>query len=462
MVWLTDTIIGNHIQSFTTACEPGNISNHLFSKKHMLQHILLLLFFWVMFLPFSDIASAESARNSKTAALSPTTPLPLRFVTDGTSIVDRKHKTPVFFKGIGYSPYLPNETPIYGDAPGNDSRYEEHLGLMKDMGANYIHVFPLKMPPNFFAALDKTEMVYGQDIWMWAYEEDFLAEPFFEKTMQDIKGVIDHVYAVGRPDRLVLFSVGDELQADAVVRTDTRHPEVRNYIGKHLTVTNRTPTEIALARLIDQAMEYEITRYGQRHLYCHTSWTHIGPVADRSDLEVPPKSVLTPDLADLVCLNVYSYARGVRTSPPGSVTGTTYQGYLEDLAVQTEKPIFVTQTGLSTSPFEPKSWVPGFGGHKVENVPQDFAAIWRDLKTAIGKEKFCGISFFELNDEWWKSGEDPTDSSRHDREDPEEWFGLYEVGAENRLIPKGGIPGTLRRLYGSERTPDKSSNAHKP
>jgi hypothetical protein len=232
-----------------------------------------------------------------------------------------------------------------------------------------------------------------------------------------------------------------------VVRTDSRHPEIRSYHGKHLRVDNRTPTEIALARLIDGAMEYELSRYGQRHLYCHTSWTHIGPITDRPDLEVPKENALTPDLGDLVCLNVYTYARGVRTSPPGSVTGTSYQGYLEELAAGADKPIFVTQVGLSTSPFEPKPWVPGFGGHKVEDVVKDFGAIWQDIRTAKGKEKFCGISFFELHDEWWKSGEDPTDSSRHELQDPEEWFGVYEVGTDNRLVPKGKIPETIRKIY---------------
>ena len=401
-------------------------------------------------LPLSSTASATPAENGKTSLISPATPSPKRFVTRGTELVDLKNQAPVFFKGIGYSPYLPNETPMYGAAPGDDGRYQEHVSLMKDLGVNYLHVFPLFMPPKFFTALDRTDMVYGQDIWIWAYEEDFLAESFLEKTMKDIKAVIDHTYAVGRPDRLVLFSIGDELQADAVVRTDSRHPEVRNYTGKHLTVTNRTPTEIALARLMDQAIDYELTRYGQRHLYCHTSWTHIGPIADRPDLEVPKGSVLTPDFGDMVCLNVYTYARGVRTSPPGSVTGTSYQGYLEELAAETDKPILVTQVGLSTSPFEPKAWVPGFGGHKVEDVPKAFTAIWQDIRTAKGKEKFSGIAFFELNDEWWKSGEDPTDSTRHERQDPEEWFGLYEVGADHRLVPKGEIPATLRRLFKNE------------
>jgi hypothetical protein len=413
----------------------------------MLPRKFFLVLLGMIFFPPMAFAAAGSPVQLDGTGISPETPAPPRFVVKGSTLIDRNRNSPVFFRGIGYSPYLPNETPLKGEPPGDDGRYEEHLGLMKAMSVDYLHVFPVKMPPKFFTALDKNEMFYGQDIWIWAYEEDFLAEPFLAKTMVDIKAAIDHVYKVGRPDRLVLFSVGDELQADSVVRTDTRHPEVRNFKGKHLEVSNRTPTEIALARLIDGAMDYELSQYGGRHLYCHTSWTHIGPITDRPDIEVPKENAINPNLGDLVCLNIYTYARGVRTSPPGSVTGSSYQGYLEDLAAQSTKPIFITQVGLSTSPFEPKSWVPGFGGHKVEDVPQDFTAIWQDVRTAKGKEKFCGISFFELQDEWWKSGEDPTDSTRHERQDPEEWFGLYEVGADTHLVPKGKIPETLGKLY---------------
>lgn len=393
------------------------------------------------------MALAGGDEPAKTAVIAPDTPAPSRFVIKDGALVDLTNNQPIFLRGIGYSPYLPNETPIYGDPPGDDQRYSEHIGLLRELGANYLHVFPTKMPKSFFAELDQTNLLYGQDIWIWAYEEDFLAESFLTKTMKDIQAAIDHTYAVGRPDRLVLFSIGDELQADGVIRTDTRHPKVRNYSGRHVTVTNRTPTEVALARLIDGAIDYELTRYGRRHLYCHTSWTHIGPVADRPDLEVPRESILTPDMGDLVCLNIYTYARGVRTSPPGSVTGSSYQGYLEELTAQSTKPVLITQVGLSTSPFEPKAWVPGFGGHKVQDVPDNFTAIWRDIRTAKGKDGLCGVAFFELNDEWWKSGEDPTDSTRHERQDPEEWFGLYEVGADHKLVPKGNIPETVRKLY---------------
>ncbi|MBI5462222.1 MAG: hypothetical protein HY941_08575, partial [Gammaproteobacteria bacterium] len=61
--------------------------------------------------------------------------------------------------------------------------------------------------------------------------------------------------------------------------------------------------------------------------------------------------------------------------------------------------------------------------------------------------KFAGLVFFELQDEWWKSGEDHTDSTRHEADDPEEWFGIYDIGAGNKLTPKGRIPETVRSLF---------------
>jgi len=402
---------------------------------------------WLTLMPGGDFSALAGERNATPTGILEGTPPPRRYVVEGTGIVDLVRQKPLFFKGIGYSPYLTNETPMQGLPPGNDDRYEEHMGLMREMNVNYLHVFPLHMPAKFFEALDKTDFLYGQDIWVCPHEEDFLAESFLVKSMEVIRAAIDHVYQVGRPDRLVLFSIGDELQPEAVIRTDSRHPEVRGYHGKYLSVNNRTPSEIAIARLIDMAMDYELTRYGQRHLYCHTSFTHIGPLANRPDLEVPKEHVITPDLGDLICLNVYPYARGVRTSPPGSISGSSYQGYVEELTAGSNKPVFITQVGLSTSPFEPKSWVPGFGGHRIEDVPAAFSAIWNDIKTAKGSEKICGVAFFELQDEWWKSGEDAADSSRHDREDPEEWFGIYEIGPDHRLHPKGRIPETIKKLY---------------
>ncbi|WP_054692574.1 hypothetical protein [Desulfosarcina cetonica] len=232
---------------------------------------------------------------TKTMRIDAHTPAPTRFVVrDGVLVDLRQAGQAVFFRGMGYSPYHPGETPLYGDPPGNDGRYARDLAIMQAMGVNYLHVFPQRMPANFFTALDETGMAYGQDVWIWPYQGDLLDPAYQAKTLADIRMVIDHTYTTGRPDRLVLFSIGDELQASSVIQTDAAHPLVRDYHGKHLTLTRRTPSEIAMAMLVDGAMDYELARYGRRHLYCHTSWTHIGPLADRPDLEVEQKSVLVP------------------------------------------------------------------------------------------------------------------------------------------------------------------------
>ena len=134
---------------------------------------------------------------------------------------------------------------------------------------------------------------------------------------------------------------------------------------------------------------------------------------------------------------------------------------LEELAARVDMPVLVTQVGVSTSPIEPKHWVPGFGGHRVEDVPETYRSVWRDIRTAKGHETFAGLVFFELHDEWWKSGEDRTDPHRHEPEDPEEWFGIYAIGKDNRLVPKGEIPSTVRGLFSAPGTAEVGTGPRK-
>lgn len=413
-----------------------------FGRNWTVKGLSLWLLSWAIFL-----SSSEAQATGKTADIHPDTPQPRRFIVRGTTLIDQAGKQPVFFHGMGYSPYLKGETPQHGAGPGNDTRYPGHLALLKKMGVDYLHVFPLRMPTNFFTALDDTTLVYGQDIWIDPFAPDILDEKYLAATLKNIKQVIDHTYAIGRPERLVLFSIGDELQAATVERTNALHPSVRDYRGKHLTVTGRTASEVALARLIDEAMDYELSHYGQRHLYCHTSWTHIGPLANRPDLDIQPQHVLVPDMGDLICMNIYTYAHGVLTSPPGSVTGTNFQGYLEEMAATSDKPILITQVGFSTSPIMPKPEVVDYGGQKPAKIAKIFRSVWRDIRTARHRDHFSGLVFFEFQDEWWKIGWTPDDENLHETGDPEEWFGLYEIGKDNKLIPKGDLPEVVRQLF---------------
>ncbi|MDD5641750.1 MAG: hypothetical protein PHX53_08885 [Syntrophales bacterium] len=368
------------------------------------------------------------------------------FSVSGTDLIYTPAGTRIFLKGIGYSPFLPGETPVWGANLPNDQRYADHLQIIKGLNCNFVHAFPQFMPENFFTALDQTDLFYAQDIYVNGYADDILDDTFQSDTITHIKKVIDHTHALGRPERLVFFSVGDEINAGTIYRTDTRHPTVRNFNGNYINLTDRTPSEVAIAKLIDAAITYELQTYGVKHLYCHTSWTHIGPVK-RPDLEVSEDSIFFPDFGDIICMNIYTYARGVISSPPGSVTGTTYQGYLEDLIAISSKPIIITQVGLSTSPIVPNPGIPEFGGNDYQKVASVYAQVWRDVRTAKGSRTINGLAWFEFMDEWWKTG-DVDDELSHEDNDPEEWFGIYELQADKKsLSPKGGIPKTVQRLF---------------
>ena len=91
---------------------------------------------------------------AKTSILTPETPAPLRFFTKGDAVFDLRHPdAPVFFRGMGYSPYRIGENPLKGAAPKDDGRFSQDLSMMKDMGVNYLHVFPRAMPTGFFSSI---------------------------------------------------------------------------------------------------------------------------------------------------------------------------------------------------------------------------------------------------------------------------------------------------------------------
>lgn len=203
------------------------------------------------------------------------------FGVRGGRLIDLITNETIFLKGVGYSPFFPGETPKWGANLPNDNRYLSHLSMITGLNANFLLVFPQFMPQNFFAAMDETGLLYAQDIYVDGYTDDLLNENFQSTTIEHSKKVIDHTYSVGRPDKLVFFSVGDEINAGTIFRTDTRHPDVKNFDGNHIHLSNRTPSEVAIAKLMDAAITYEYSRYGLKHLYTHTSWTHIGPVANR-------------------------------------------------------------------------------------------------------------------------------------------------------------------------------------
>lgn len=367
------------------------------------------------------------------------------FAVNGTTLL--RNNSPFFIKGLDYGGWPIGYSPHYTESFPDDSElFRKDFDLISGLGANFVVVYPQLMPRSFFDELSRKELFYSRDIYIDGYTEDLHDSIFKKNSENQIKKVIDNTYTNGNPNRLVFFSVGDEVNAGTIFRTDTRHPEIREFNGNFINMTG-TPSEVAIAELVDFAKSYESTTYGTTHLYTHSSWTHIGPVRG-PDLEVSEDSIFFADFGDLIAMNIYTYARGVKSSNGGSVTNRPFQGYLEELGDLVTKPIVITQTGLSTSPIAPNPQIPEFGGNTTEEQASTLRQSWEDLTTARNKEKYAGICFFEFSDEWWKGpiGDPPAatrDPFFQESDDPEEWFGIYTINRE----PKGNVPQTLKDIF---------------
>jgi hypothetical protein len=351
---------------------------------------------------------------------------------------------PSFLKGIVYSPYYPGE--IGGELLLNDDRYFDHLNKIKDLGANVVSVFPEKTPPNFFSALEKADLFYVPIININLYDgtdnSDLLSSSYQEKVIKHIEEIIDYNYSLGQPDRLAYFVLGYEINPDYLDLTDRLHLQETFFSGNYLSLKNRRPAEIALAKILDAAMSYEIKKYNKRHLYTHISFPAYKFLRSEKSSYVFNDLAFFPDFFDFISLNLYpSYFYPEEKN---------FIAYLQALSDISKKPLIISELGLSTAPGKRENGVPSYedGSEKAA------AKLFNSSASCISDfPKIKGLFFFEFMDEYWKNGEEEKDALIHNLSDSEEWFGLYEpspVVGNFTLEPKEEIIKTVSNIFNSE------------
>jgi hypothetical protein len=90
-----------------------------------------------------------------------------------------------------------------------------------------------------------------------------------------------------------------------------------------------------------------------------------------------------------------------------------------------DKPLLLTETGLSVSPNAQQVGAPnyGYGGNSELEQAAGIISNLEDINTA--SVKIAGACIHEFGDSWWKFGLD--DSYTQDPNDIEEWFGLMKL-----------------------------------
>lgn len=342
------------------------------------------------------------------------------FTTDANHIL--KDGQPFYIRGVvyvpGYPGYLPWEIETASSLPERLTKsIDRDVAEIAALGANTVRLWGA--PKYCYQAIKQVgELYFLQTVWIDPEVSDLHEPAFKETTRVYIRSVIDRIYSVytDHAPPLIAYLVGNELSESTVRSTNAAHPELRSYSGSYVTTdTTLNASEVFLAEMADYVKTYEHDRYGVAHLVSYSNDIRTADLVD------------TPFL-DFRSHNTYSYAVAYYRpdTSPGSVSGTLLQGWVEELKARfPERPLLVTETGLSVSPnathVGPPSY--GYGGNTEAEQAAGLLQALEDVSTA--RTAAAGVIVHEFLDAWWKNGLE--DSYSQDPDDIEEWFGIVRL-----------------------------------
>jgi len=342
------------------------------------------------------------------------------FSTDRDHIL--KDGEPFLIRGVvyvpGYPGYLPWEIEAVSSLPEKLTKsIDRDIDDIAAMGANTVRLWGA--PRYCYQALKQAgNLFFLQTVWINPDVSDLHDPQFKETTRGYIRSVIDRIHSVytNNAPPLIAYLVGNELSSSTIESTNDAHPELRSYSGTYVTTdTTLNAAEVFLAEMADYVKTYEHDHYGVVHLVSYSNDIRTADLID------------TPFL-DFRSHNVYSYAVPYYrpATVPGSVSGTLLQGWVEELKSRfPDRPLLVTETGLSVSPNAAHVGPPnyGYGGNTESEQEAGLLQNIEDIRTA--QLSLAGVIVHEFLDAWWKNGLE--DSYSQDPDDVEEWFGIVRL-----------------------------------
>ena len=359
-------------------------------------------------------------KNEKLANEKPIQEKGVNFSVDNNYIL--KNNIPFKIKGVvyvpGYPGFLPWEIENSISLPIELKKsISSDITEIKLMGANTIRFWGA--PKYCYEALKNIgDLNFIQVIWIKDDEPDFQNPLFKEDTKKYIRQVIDRIYTVfdDNSPPLVALTIGNELSEKSILSTNAAHPNINSFIGNHITTeSNITATEAFIAEMADYATTYEFSTYGNKSLLTYSN-------------EIRTEDIIDIPFLDFVSHNAYSYAVDYYRpeTTPGSNSGTIFQGWVEQIkSKHPDKPLLITETGLSVSPYASHVGPPnyGYGGNTEAEQATGLLQNINDIDTSAFP--LAGVCVHEFSDAWWKFGLE--DSYSQDPNDVEEWFGVVKL-----------------------------------
>ncbi len=275
-------------------------------------------------------------------------------------------------KGVGYSPWRPNELPWKNPVPLD--RMEADFKKIKAAGFNTLRTWTPLSPEALQLANEYSLMVI-QGIYL-NQSTDYKSENYLQYCIDKVKKEIR--FFKDQPNVLMVLVANE--------------PPIEKVVKSGLKVTEQFLEEIV-----------EAAKKEAPHIpISFSNWTQL--------------SFLDTSYADCAAFNVYM------SKPVTIRSATGYLPFLRWLKSNhaEKKPMVVTEFGLAVNP----SGDGGFSefGNSLSEQSRGLIYMWRQV-LASGAAGGC---VFEWNDEWWKNYEVPGDENKHD-DDSEEWYGLINI-----------------------------------
>ena len=318
----------------------------------------------------------------------------------------------------GYPGYLPWDVETASTLPERLRKsIDRDIAQIAAVGASTVRLWGA--PRYCYEALRQAgNLFFLQTLWIDTEVSDLHDAQFKLQTKAYVRGVIDRIHSVyaDDPPPLIAYLIGNELSGSTILATNAAHPELTGYAGDYIvTGQNLNASEVFLAEMADYVKRYEHDTYGVTHLVSYANDIRTADLID------------TPFL-DFRSHNTYSYAVPYYRpgTSPGSGSGTLLQGWIEELKSRfPDRPLLVTETGLSVSPNAPHVGPPnyGYGGNTESEQATGLLQSIEDV--ASSRAPTAGVIIHEFLDAWWKTGLE--DSYSQDPDDVEEWFGIVRL-----------------------------------
>ncbi len=318
----------------------------------------------------------------------------------------------------GYPGFLPWEIEDDWGLPERlSASIDRDIAQIAELGANTVRLWGA--PRHSYEAIKSSGRLYIlQTIWIDPDVADLHDARFKEMTRAYIRTVVDRIHGVfyDRPPPLIGYVLGNELSEPTIRSTNAAHPGLTSFTGRHVkTDATLNASEVFLAEMADYLKEYETDRYGGTHLVTYANMIRTADLIDTPFLDFRSHNVYIYDVP---------YFRPGTSA--GSSSGTLLQGWVEELKARfPDRPLLVSETGLSVSPNAPHRGPPhyGYGGNTETEQAQVLLQNLDDIARA--RPPTAGVVVHEFLDAWWKFGLE--DSYSQDPDDVEEWFGIVRL-----------------------------------